>query len=135
MIALGALRRRESLDRLQSVRGSTTLLSGTTSRKLSGSPCSEAGSTLDLFLKFEQLAGYSRYHVFGDDEFRGIDRVKQALARGSKPLLGASTDCQILSNQTIYGPRRNRHGMPGLSGSERPAVTVGTHAQDWFSLE
>jgi hypothetical protein len=87
-----------------SVRGFTTLLLGYYfAEAVQDRHGSEAGSTLDLFLKFEQLAGYSRYHVFRDDEFRGLDRVKQALAKGSKPLLGASTDCQILSNQKIYG--------------------------------
>ena len=87
-----------------SVRGFTTLLLGYYfAEAVQDRHGSEAGSTLDLFLKFEQLAGYSRYHVFHDDEFRGIGRVKQALAKGAKPLLGASTDCQILSNQKIYG--------------------------------
>jgi hypothetical protein len=63
----------------------------------------EAEATLALFLKFEQLAGYSRFHVNGDDELRGIDRVKAALAKGSKVVLASSTDSQILSNQKIYG--------------------------------
>ncbi len=57
-----------------STRGFTTLLLGyyfaevIRERDGSASP-----STLDLFLKFEQLAGYARLHVNSDRGFRGID--------------------------------------------------------------
>lgn len=86
-----------------SVRGFTTLLLG----YYFGEQAQErwgasAGTTLDLFLKFEQLAAYCRHHS-KDFEFRGVERVSQKLAQTSSVKIGAAQDTQILSNQKIYG--------------------------------
>jgi hypothetical protein len=87
-----------------SVRGFTTLLLGYYFAELTQERFSkEAGSTLELFLKFEQLAAYSRYHAAGDRDFRGMERVIVNLAQTSKVKLGVTSDLQILSNQKIYG--------------------------------
>jgi len=87
-----------------STRGFTTLLLGyylaevMRDREGSSSP-----STLDVFLKFEQLAGYVRVHLNKDEDLRGIERVKKALANGPVVTVSAATDHQILSNQRVYG--------------------------------
>ena len=87
-----------------SARGFTTLLLGYYfAEQVTERHGGDAESTLALFLKFEQLAGYSRFHANRDQDLRGIDRVKAALAKGSKVILASSTDSQILSNQKIYG--------------------------------
>lgn len=87
-----------------SLRGFTTLLLGyffaEAARQKHGS---EAGTTLELFLRFEQLAAYSRMHVDRDSDFRGVEVVSRRLSQGFSPKLGASQDRQILSNQKIYG--------------------------------
>src|SRR5439155_20728456 len=60
-------------------------------------------STLNTFLKFEQLAAYCRLHVGQDRDFRGIDRVAQRLADSSRVVISTNAQGQILSNQKIYG--------------------------------
>lgn len=88
-----------------SVRGfTTTLLGYHFAREAQDQAGPEVGSTLDLFLKFEQLAGYCR-HAFagGADDIRGIERVKKRLAERSPLFLSASREDQILSNQKVYG--------------------------------
>jgi len=62
-----------------------------------------AGSELDTFLKWEQLAGYCRLHVNNDGMFRGVDRVRRLLAESSKVTISADRAHQILGNQKIYG--------------------------------
>ena len=63
----------------------------------------EAESPLDLFLKFEQLAGYVRVHLNGDSDLRGVDRIRATLAQGPKAPLGTDQSRQILGNQKTYG--------------------------------
>lgn len=63
----------------------------------------------DLFMKFEQLAAYSRVSMqpsqfadFSEDEIRGIQRVKKNL--GKKHVwISTDSESQILSNQKTYG--------------------------------
>ena len=87
-----------------SVRGFTTLLLGHYfAEAVHERPGGRDQSTLELFLKFEQLAAYVRYHVNKDGEFRGHDRVLARLAKGPKVTLGADTTDQILGNQKVYG--------------------------------
>ena len=87
-----------------SVRGfTTTLLGYYFAREVQEREGGKAESTLVLFLKFEQLAAYCRYHVKKDGEFRGVERVKKVLAGGDVVTLSARTEDQILSNQKVYG--------------------------------
>jgi hypothetical protein len=87
-----------------SVRGFTTLLLGYYfAEAVHERDAGRHQSTLDIFLKFEQLAGYARWHVEQDDEFRGRDRVVERLHKGTKVTLGTDSAHQILSNQKIYG--------------------------------
>lgn len=91
-----------------SVRGFTTLLLGhwlaERVRDGAGGGDAEGASTLDVFLRFEQLAAYSRFHVNGDhSDFRGVRRVAQRLQRGTRVNLGTASEHQILSNQRLYG--------------------------------
>lgn len=87
-----------------SVRGFTTLLLGyyfaEQVRDLDGAG---GESILDVFLKFEQLAAYSRLHVNHDRDFRGIDRVARRLGEEPRVVISAEPRHQILSNQKIYG--------------------------------
>jgi hypothetical protein len=59
---------------------------------------------LRAFLKVEQLAGYARWHMNGDGDFRGISEVRRRLneENGSIVISGDSAG-QILSNQKTYG--------------------------------
>jgi hypothetical protein len=89
-----------------SVRGFTTLLLGYYFAEQAQERFGrDAGTTLDLFLKFEQLAAYCRFHAseHRDSDFRGVERVSQKLAQTASVQLGAAQDTQILSNQKIYG--------------------------------
>jgi hypothetical protein len=87
-----------------SVRGFTTLLLGYYfAEQVRDRDGAGASSILDSFLKFEQLAAYSRLHVSGDRDFRGIDRVAKRLDEGSRVVVSAEPRHQILSNQKIYG--------------------------------
>lgn len=114
-----------------SVRGFTTLLLGyylaEQARERWGR---DVGTTLDLFLKFEQLAAYCRFHAseHSDTDFRGVERVSQKLAQtpSASVQIGAAQDTQILSNQKIYGlwglfsvPARNS----GLLNQEELTLT------------
>jgi hypothetical protein len=57
----------------------------------------------ELFLRYEQLAGYIRFFG-GATDIMGITRVKTRLADDSfKISLGLAADQQILSDQTSYG--------------------------------
>lgn len=88
-----------------SVRGFTTLLLGyyfaQQVREGRGGTAQE--STLNLFLKFEQLAAYCRQHARNDGEFRGVERVKKRLGERSSVTISAEPNHQILGNQKIYG--------------------------------
>lgn len=61
------------------------------------------GSELEVFLRWEQLAAYSR--AIGNDDFgfRGTERVRSRVQGGERLVLSAETAHQILSNQKIYG--------------------------------
>jgi hypothetical protein len=60
------------------------------------------GTELATFLKWEQLAAYSRASINGDWDFRGTERVRKYL---DDPVLtlSAETAHQILSSQKAYG--------------------------------
>jgi hypothetical protein len=63
----------------------------------------------DLFLKFEQLAAYSRVawregDGYSEDEIRGIQRVQRNLNEGKgRVRISADQERQILANQKTYG--------------------------------
>lgn len=66
----------------------------------------DAGGTegdVATFLKWEQLAAYSRAHINDDRSFRGTERTRSRLADGGRLRLGADSGAQILGNQKIYG--------------------------------
>lgn len=60
------------------------------------------GTELATFLKWEQLAAYSRAQENHDTSFRGTERVQRNLKEGNI-ILSADTSHQILSNQKAYG--------------------------------
>lgn len=88
-----------------SVRGFVTLLLGYYfARRVREERSGNEQSTLNLFLKFEQLAAYSRVHVHGGSgDLRGIERVMRALAGGGRFRLSARQEDLILSDQKTYG--------------------------------
>jgi len=56
-----------------------------------------------FFLKWEQLAAYSRYVINGEQQgIRGIDRVRERAASG-RVRISADQRSQILSDQRVYG--------------------------------
>ena len=61
------------------------------------------GSELATFLKWEQLAAYSRAEVNKDYAFRGTEAVRKFLAESSRIGLSEDRSHQILGNQKIYG--------------------------------
>jgi hypothetical protein len=66
----------------------------------------DAGGTegdVATFLKWEQLAAYSRAHINDDRSFRGTERTRSRLADSGRLRLGADSGAQILGNQKIYG--------------------------------
>jgi len=88
-----------------SIRGFTTLLLGLYfAERVQDPDGDESKGRLHAFLKFEQLAGYVRWLMHGDDRLRGITRV-QARCNDNRSALaiGASPDEQILSDQRTYG--------------------------------
>jgi hypothetical protein len=86
-----------------SVRGFTTTLLGYYFAERVIEETQSSAATLDLFLKFEQLAGYSRLHHKQDPRFRGMERVSLRLQKSSTVTIGASSREQILGNQKTYG--------------------------------
>jgi hypothetical protein len=66
----------------------------------------EAGGTegdVATFLKWEQLAAYSRAEVNEDFRFRGKERTALRLREEGRLRLAADSGAQILGNQKIYG--------------------------------
>lgn len=61
------------------------------------------GHDLATFLKWEQLAAYSRAKINGDYAFRGTDKVRRLLDKGERLWISDDRRYQILSNQKIYG--------------------------------
>lgn len=57
---------------------------------------------LAAFLRWEQLAAYTRYEN-GDQGFRGLRRVKARLSESRIVPISVEGDCQILGNQKVYG--------------------------------
>ena len=93
-----------------SLRGFTTLLLGLYfAERASEDRQAHNVDFVELFLKFEQLAAYSRVaHRQGSDyseeEVRGIQRVKKNLNQGKGQVrISAAQDAQILANQKTYG--------------------------------
>ena len=89
------------------------------------------GTELATFLKWEQLAAFARAHGNDDWGFRGTERVRAALDIGSRIVLSADQQYQILSNQKIYGlwglytvPAR----ASGLLDGDPPRLTPRTNA-------
>jgi hypothetical protein len=89
-----------------SVRGFTTLLLGLyfAEQAIAQRKANEAEFS-DLFLKFEQLAAYSRVAIDQIEEgILGIQRAKKNLTSGrGKVNISRHQDYQILSNQKTYG--------------------------------
>lgn len=85
-----------------SVRDFTTLLLGYWFAE-QVAEVSGPGTELATFLKWEQLAAYTRGHVNGDWSFRGTERAKQRLSESTRVRLSADRAEQILGNQKIYG--------------------------------
>lgn len=112
-----------------SVRGfTTTILGYHFIQKAQERDGGDGASPLDIFLKFEQLAAYSRLYANKDDEFRGIERVKERLAAGNRVTLSPGQRHQILSNQKTYG-------LWGLfSGPARASGLLETNEPELTSL-
>lgn len=86
-----------------SVRGFTSLLLGLHFAEEILEIDREAGqSRLEIFLKFEQLAGYARVKLNGDRAVRGLRRVQARMDLKRIRISPASAE-QILSNQKVYG--------------------------------
>lgn len=111
-----------------SVRDFTTLLLG---YYFAGELADELGPGTELatFLKWEQLAAYSRATTNKDFSFRGTERVRKNLSEGSRVTLSDDRAHQILGNQKIYGlwgmytvPAR----ASGLVTGDPPRLTLPT---------
>jgi hypothetical protein len=59
--------------------------------------------SLDVFLKWEQLAAYSRVFFNKAEGVRGIERVSRQLNNSRRVSISAAAEDQILSNQKTYG--------------------------------
>jgi hypothetical protein len=114
-----------------SARGFTTLLIGYYLAEMVADGYKER--ELDVFLRFEQVAAYTRLYLHGDADFRGTRRAERTRSRTSRPPIGTSSDRQILSDQKTYGlwglfsmPARSsgllRHGEPSLTAASRDLV-------------
>lgn len=79
----------------------TTILGYYFAERIAGEKDSDGD--LNVFLRWEQLAGHARYRVNGDGRLRGIERVKRCWNEGGKIRLAADASGQILSNQKTYG--------------------------------
>lgn len=88
-----------------SVRGfTTTLLGYYFAREVQQQSGSASESTLDMFLKFEQIGGYCRQAFVSDsNDIRGIERIRKRLAERAPLRISAAQEDQILSNQKVYG--------------------------------
>jgi hypothetical protein len=61
------------------------------------------GTELATFLKWEQLAAYSRAEANGDFAFRGTEKARKNLSESPRVCLSDERVHQILGNQKIYG--------------------------------
>ena len=62
-----------------------------------------ADGDLNVFLRWEQMAGHARFRVNDDGKLRGIDRVRKAKSDGGPIHIGVDSRGQILSKQKTYG--------------------------------
>jgi hypothetical protein len=63
-----------------------------------------AGADDAVFLKWEQIAAYSRYQINQETGFRGTEKVQRVVREGKgKIRISADPSGQILSDQRIYG--------------------------------
>lgn len=88
------------------VRGFTTVLLGFHFAERILQRQGDSGTTrLEIFMRFEQLAGFVRKLRHDDDRIRGITEIKRRLADPgrSRIRIGSATNLQILSNQKTYG--------------------------------
>ena len=60
-------------------------------------------SLLNLFLKFEQMAGYARVQINRDRTVRGLRRIPTRSSDSTRVRISAEQPDQILSNQKVYG--------------------------------
>lgn len=92
-------------------------------------------SPLEIFLKWEQLAGYARGVVNNDWSFRGTERVKGNLNESTKVVLSADRGFQILANQKIYGLWGLYSGPARVSGLvETDPPRLSTSARELVDL-
>jgi hypothetical protein len=88
----------------RSVRGFTTLLVALDlADMLRDQLRGEAPEPLEIFLRFEQLAGYARFKCNQDREVLGLRRVAQRVNEGRRIRISSDSNDQILSNQKMYG--------------------------------
>lgn len=85
------------------------------------------GTELSTFLKWEQLAAYSRAEANADFSFRGTEKVRKNLSDDSRVYLSDDRAYQILGNQKIYG-LWGLYTMParssGLVDGDSPHLTA-----------
>lgn len=60
-------------------------------------------SAVEIFLRWEQWAAYSRFHCHSGSFVRGVERVRARLNENSSVVISAARQHQILSNQKTYG--------------------------------
>src|SRR5690606_26201871 len=113
-----------------SARGFTTLLIGYYLAEQLGDA---EDRPLDVFLRFEQVAAYTRLYRNDDSRFMGARRARRTQASTQKPPIGAASKVQILGDQKTYGlwglystPARSsgllRSGEPVLTPAGRELV-------------
>jgi hypothetical protein len=86
------------------VRGFTTLILGLYfAQEVQEMEGGKGQSLLNLFLKFEQLAGYARVFINRDHSVRGLRRIQTRLNDSKRIRISAEQADQILSNQKVYG--------------------------------
>jgi hypothetical protein len=87
-----------------SVRGFTTgLMARWFSQELVDSRRCGDDSALAMFLRTEQLVAYARAIVNGDEDFRGVERVRRVRAAGDRITIDHGPRGVILSDQKTYG--------------------------------
>ncbi|HEV7676344.1 MAG TPA: hypothetical protein VGQ12_17570 [Candidatus Angelobacter sp.] len=86
------------------VRGFTTLILGLYfAQEVQEMEGGKGQPLLNLFLKFEQLAGYARVVINTDRSVRGLRRIQTRLNDSKRIRISAEQTDQILSNQKVYG--------------------------------
>lgn len=86
------------------VRGFTTLILGLYfAQEVQEMEGGKGQSLLNLFLKFEQMAGYARVQINRDRTVRGLRRILTRLSDSPRVRISAEQPDQILSNQKVYG--------------------------------